>query len=410
MTTHRPAEHDSAGGVTAQEDVFSWIEQVFQSGDIESAFEQLMDRFRREKQYWRLFDARLMKKRLELGLPLVSSQPLGDLPKHVQQPYQDAYVKAAREVGELFLADGNIPRAWPYFRAVGDVKPVMEALEKMESTEADTPESQDLLGAAIQIAYQEGVHPRKGFELILKHSGICRAITMFSAYPGQEGRAESLRLLLRTLHSDLVEALKRTIASVEGAAPPSNSVSELIAGRDWLFDNNAQHTDSSHLVSALRLSAELEDKETLKLAVELADYGSRLGDMFQYEDDPPFEHGYTDRGVYLKALLGDEVDSAVQHFEQKVADLDPDQYGSGPAEVLVQLLTRVSRYDDAIKAFRRYLADVETEELSCPSLLQLCQMAGDFEQLKQVAQQQSDPLSYMAGVLQSRTASPKRQY
>jgi hypothetical protein len=93
----------------------------------------------------------------------------------------------------------------------------------------------------------------------------------------------------------------------------------------------------------------------------------------------------------------------VRHFEQKAADLDPDQYGSRPAEVLVQLLTRIGRYDEAIKAFRRYLADVETEELSCPSLLHLCQMAGDFEQLKQVAQQQSDPLSYIAGILQSRS-------
>jgi len=33
-------------------------------------------------------------------------------------------------------------------------------------------------------------------------------------------------------------------------------------------------------------------------------------------------------------------------------------------------------------------------------LLQLCQMAGDFRQLKQVAKEQSDPLSYMAALIQ----------
>ena len=42
--------------------------------------------------------------------------------------------------------------------------------------------------------------------------------------------------------------------------------------------------------------------------------------------------------------------------------------------------------------------DAAPEDLSCPSLPQLCQMAGDFEQLKQVARQQSDPLSYMAAL------------
>ena len=61
---------------------------------------------------------------------------------------------------------------------------------------------------------------------------------------------------------------------------------------------------------------------------------------------------------------------------------------------------RLRRYDDAIKAFRRYLIDVAPEGLSCPSLLQLYQMAGDFEQLKQMAKQQSDPLSYLAALIQ----------
>ena len=66
----------------------------------------------------------------------------------------------------------------------------------------------------------------------------------------------------------------------------------------------------------------------------------------------------------------------------------------------MELLIRLERYDDAIKAFRRYLMDATPEDLSCPSLLQLCQMAGDFRQLRQVAKQQSDPLSYMAALIQ----------
>ena len=385
---------------TSEETIFSWIEHALQNGNAGAAFEQLTQRFRRDKQYRRLFDARLMQKRLELGLPLVSAAGIGDVPKELQQAYQDASVHAAREVGELILADRDIPQAWPYFRAIGDTGPIIQALDTFDTADADTPESQEALGAAIQIAFQEGVHPRKGFELILKHYGLCRAITMFGAYPDRDGRQESLRLLVRSLHGQIVENLKHAISDVEGTQPESCSIAALIEGRDWLFENNAQHTDSSHIAPVLAFSAELDDKETLRLAVEIADYASRLGPLFQYSDDPPFERVYEDRGVYLRALLGEDVDRAIQHFDDKAAASDPDRDGSRPAEVLVGLLVRLGRYDDAISVFQRYLIDVGPEGLSCPSLLLLCQMAGDFEQLRQVAKQQSDPLSYMAALIQ----------
>ncbi|MEO5742524.1 MAG: hypothetical protein ABIS29_18205 [Vicinamibacterales bacterium] len=387
---------------TSSEGLFSWIEQVLQNGDADAAFERLADRLRREKQYRLLFDARLMKKRLELGLPLVAQPTLAELPKDIQQPYQDGYVQAAREVGELYLADGNIPRAWTYLRAVGATHTIVQALDAFEIPEPDTPETQDLLSSTIQIAFQEGLNPRRGFELILKHYGICRAITMFSAYPAQDGRGESLRLLVRTLHGEIVNNLKRAISAVEGEAQESNSIAALIAGRDWLFENNAQHTDSSHIPTVLRFSAELDDQAALSLAVEIADYGSHLGPMFHYEEDPPFDRVYEDRGVYLRALLGQDTDGAVKHFEEKAAGSNLDRDGNRPAEVLVELLVRLKRFDEALDAFRRYLSDVAPEDLSCPSLLQLCQMAGDFEQLKQVAKEQSDPLSYLAALLQSR--------
>ena len=161
---------------------------------------------------------------------------------------------------------------------------------------------------------------------------------MFGAYPERDGRQESLRLLVRSLHGQIVENLKHAIATVEGAQPESHSIAALIDGRDWLFENNAQHTDSSHIAPVLGLSAELDDKETLRLAVEIADYASRLGPLFQYSDDPPFEHVYEDRGIYLRALLGEDVDRAIKHFDDKAAASDPDRDGRRPAEVLVGLL------------------------------------------------------------------------
>jgi hypothetical protein len=385
---------------TSEDAIFPWIDHLLENHNTGAALEQLAQRFRRDKQYRGLFDARLMQKRLELGLPLVSTPAISDVPKEFQQAYQEASVQAAREVGELILADGNVPQAWPYFRAIGDTGPMFQALETFDVADTDTRESQEAVASAIQIAFQEGVHPEKGFELILKHYGLCRAITMFGAYPQRDGRDRSIRLLVRSLHGQLVDNLTRAIADVEGSRPESDSISALVEGRDWLFENDAQYTDSSHIGPVLAFSAELDDKDTLRLAVEIARYGSRLGPMFQYSDDPPFERVYHDRGVYLRALLGEDVDLAIKHFDEKAAESNPDRDGSRPAEVLVKLLIRLGRYDEAINAFRRYLMNVAPDHLSCPPLLQLCQMAGDFEQLKDVARQQTDPLSYMAALIE----------
>jgi hypothetical protein len=386
-----------------ENDLFSWIDQASRTAGDDRAFEGLVDRFKRDKQYGNVFNARLMKSRLDLGLPLTSHPAIDDVPQALQQRYQAAYLEAAREVGELLLADGNIPGAWPYFRALGNLKPIADALETFHVDSPDSPAGEQL-GQAIQIAFHEGVNPQKGFELTLKHYGICRAITMFSAYPQKAGRDEALRLLVRSLHAEIVENLKRTIAAVEATAPETSSIGQLIEGREWLFDNDAQYTDSSHLAGLLRFAVELEDETALKQAVEIADYGSHLSPMFQYEDDPPFERAYEDRGIYLRAMLGEDVERAIAHFEAKTAAFDAYRDGSRPAEVLIELLCRLGRHTDAIRAFRTYLSGVSPEHLSCPTLPQLCEMAGDFDQLKQVAEEQADPLNYFAAVIHRRDA------
>ena len=39
--------------------------------------------------------------------------------------------------------------------------------------------------------------------------------------------------------------------------------------------------------------------------------------MFQYQEDPPFDRVYEDRGIYLRALLGEDVDAAVSALRRK---------------------------------------------------------------------------------------------
>ncbi len=385
------------------DNAFDLIDQALRSGGPQAGFDFLAQNALQEKNYPLLFEVRLLRKRHELGLPLIQVDDTATLPPATPREYDKAFIDAAREVGGLFLADGNIPRAWPYFRAIGETGPVAEAIGKFESTEGIEP--------IIEIAFMERVNPHKGFQMILSNYGICRAITSFGQFPSREGRDESLRLLVRTLHSELVENLKRVIAKNEETAPDTRSVPELMAGRDWLFEGHSYYVDTSHLISVIRFSLDLSDRETLGLAIELAEHGSHLGSMFQERSDPPFENFYVDHGIYLKALRGDDVDAAVAYFRQKVEACDLAETGTAPAQILVGLLARLDRYQEAIEISLRYLADTNPSDLACPSVLQLCFLAGDYGRLRDLARERGDLLNYTAQALArgaSETTTPAR--
>jgi hypothetical protein len=113
-----------------------------------------------------------MQKRFELGLPLLSQQAIGEVPAELQQRYQQAYVEAAREVGELLLADGNIQRAWPYFRAIGDTRRVSEALQTFTAPGMDTPDAQETVNSAIKSRFRRGESASR----VRAHPGAPRAV------------------------------------------------------------------------------------------------------------------------------------------------------------------------------------------------------------------------------------------
>jgi hypothetical protein len=372
-------------------DTFELLERARETGGAAGGFEFLSKKFLEEKNYPSLFETRLMQKRLELGLDPLQIGSLDEVPAAVRPAYERAFIDAAREVGGLFLADGDVARAWPYYRAIGEVGPVAAAIEQAEPGEE--------MDSIIAIAYQERVHPRKGFELILQQYGICRAITCFEQFPGPVGRDESLHLLLRTLYDELAASLRHAIERREEKAPESHSVAELIEGRDWLFENNSYYIDSSHLISVLRFSLDVEDKNTLRLAAEMAAYGQKLSPMFEYKVDPPFENVYTDHAIYLRALMGEDVDAAIAHFRRKAVESDPERVGTAPAQVLITLLVRLDRLREAIAASIEFLDGVPAAQLGCPTLFQLCQMAGEWDQLRELARERGDVLSFAASLL-----------
>ncbi len=106
------------------DDVFDLIEQAVRTEGPDSGLDLLARRLRDDKNYPLLFEARVIEQRHKLGLPPLRVDGIDDVPAFQRVAYDEALSQAAREVGSLFLADGDILRAWPYFRAIGDRMPV----------------------------------------------------------------------------------------------------------------------------------------------------------------------------------------------------------------------------------------------------------------------------------------------
>jgi hypothetical protein len=379
--------------------VFDELERQLMDQGPSAAISRLCALLRERKDYSNLFYALLLKKRHELGVSLIPTGPAEELPESVHQTYEDAIREAARLVGGLYLDAGNIPHAWAYFRMLGEHYPVAEALDRLK------PGEEEDIQPLIEIAYHQAVHPRKGFDWILERYGICNAITTASspepALP-PEIRDYCTKRLVRALHSELCERLKAEIARKEKEPPGSARVPDLVAGRDWLFEEDSYHIDISHLSAVVQMSVELSPGEELNLARELCAYGQQLSCRFLYPGEYPFEDQYRDYGVYLATLAGDGADSGVAHFRAKIDSAKNEEERIRAAEVLVLLLSRLNRPQDALAVARRHLATGQRGLSLCPSLSELCRHADDYASLAEVAREEQDPVQFLAGLITHR--------
>jgi hypothetical protein len=80
---------------------------------------------------------------------------------------------------------------------------------------------------------------------------------------------------------------------------------------------------------------------------------------------------------------------------------DPSEVGTAPAQVLVTLLARLERYDEAIAISLSHLNGVDPSQLACPSVQQLCQAGKDFAKLRDISREQGDPIGFAAALLQA---------
>jgi hypothetical protein len=393
--------------------LFDAIDQILRESGPEAVLERLEEILAERGEFRGLLDALLLKARREVGLPLIQDGSLNEIPEPARTQYEDRYINAIRDVGARLLFRGDIAAAWPYFRAISEPQPVAVALEEYRPAEGD-----ERLGTIIEVAFNQGVHPRKGFELILDHYGPCSAITAFESLPADEAtRVAAADRLVRHLHEQLRSSLRGEIERLGKPVPPEGaSIPAILAGRPWLFEDEAYHIDVSHLGAVVRMSPLLTDPATIALAVELTDYGRNLSPRHRYEGDPPFERTYEDHAVYLRALLGQGVDAAIAHFRSKLPPSEPAGEDDGdrgrdimPAQVLVRLLVRLGRLESAIDVAAEHLAGLPESALAGPGLPQLCARAGRLDRLATAARDVGDLVHYTAAILSGvRGPQPKR--
>ena len=284
---------------------FAILEDALRAQGPPAVLDRLIEQLDAAREYRALLDALLLKARHELGLPCFMSGSLAGLPEPARAQYEEAYVAAIRLVGSRILAAGDIPSAWAYYRAISDPEPVAAAIRDYRPSEND-----ERLAAMIEIAFNHGVSPERGFELIMEHYGTCPAITAFEQLPPQEEatRTACAARLIRHLHHELTANLRAQISSEGELLPPEGiSISALAGGRPWLFTDDAYHIDISHLASVVRMSPLVADPDVIRLAVDLTEYGRRLSPRLTFEGPPPFEKIFDDHRIYLRALLGQDV-------------------------------------------------------------------------------------------------------
>jgi hypothetical protein len=384
------------------DDQFAELEQAYSCGGADAVLARLADEFRRRGDYHALFDARLMQARRRLGMPIILGAPLDELAEPIRTEVENAYLEACRESGWLLWKDCKYREAWLYLRPLGENGAVATALERAAPNE-------DVLPALIEIALHEGAAPALGYKLVLDHYGTCNAITAFDTEMQRHNRRQQQLAaghLVRRLHEELKANVLADIARLDpeggdAAAKKreSQSLPELLAGRDDLFGENNYHIDTSHLAATVRIARIVEDPAVLQLAWELTEYGRRLNKTFQFVGDEPFEDVYPAHGLFFAAQLGRQVEESLAYFRERGEKADIDAVGTAAPEAYIVLLVRLGRFTEALDAHIRLLpAGVGTSSFA-PTLLELGRLSGDYSRLTAVCRERGDLLGFAAGML-----------
>lgn len=379
------------------EDAFLTIENARQSSGPAAAIDELLHALESRGELHRLFDAILLKKKFEMGLPLSRPTSFDCVPENRQAEFEEAYIAAARRVGRAFLTQNNIPQAWIYLRTIHEPEGVAEALDKIAAGNG-LPENVDDL---IAVALYERANPVKGLELMLQSRGTCNTISAFDQAVPQISAADRIRgaeLLARHVYGELFHSVCRDIERHGETPVTAKTLREAIAGRDWLFDEGNYHVDVSHLGAVVRFARFLTpESRELETVLQLCEYGTHLASQFQFPADPPFDEYYAAHLQFFRILAGDRRDEAIAYFHQRLKAATETEDRRLIAYVLVDLLVRIAAKDDAVAVASEFLSDLD--ESSGFSFAQLCEEAGRMDVYQKTAEDKGDLVGFTAALL-----------
>lgn len=365
------------------------------AGGPAAAVDRLVADLRAEGDLTALFYSLLLKKRVELGVSPFPSGPASELPPETHEPYEQAIRDAGRTVGRLLLDRGDIPKAWTFYRMLGEPEPVRDALANYSP-----PPDADIY-PVVEVAWQQAVHPKKGFDLILDRHGVCSAITTvggadLSANP--EVRDYCVGRLVRALDEQLTDRLRADLLARGTPAPDKATVADMIGRHPELVGDDSYHLDTSHLSSVVQMSLYLPAGRENDLARGLCHYGRRLAPGLKGGGDPPFDDTYDDYLAYLNVVAGEQVAEGLERFRAK-ADREFAEGATYAAQVYVNLLLRANRDKEALAAAKHYLAAEDDRGLICPGPGELARRLNDYQTLAEVARARNDAVQFLAGLI-----------
>lgn len=402
-----PTDHVTGTTETrVNESRFQAIRDANVSGGASAALDRLAETLEAERRYGELFDVLLMRKRREVGYPLRGDEVLKDFPPELQGEIESYYIDCCRKVGGLHLADGDIAGAWSYFDAIEDRETISRAIDTWSPR--DGAVASTVIDAVIDIAFRQGAHPVRGFRLILEHQGTCRAVSALEhEFPHPAPVRETCAgLLIEQVHRELLEAIRAALSARGEEVTDDERLPELVDRHPSLVEDGSALVDSSHLEAAVRAARDVPAPETVDLALELCEYGRRLRRDHYHDPRDPFDDFHGDHRIWLKAARGEGVDGAIRYFRQRAERAGPGAEGSHPrGEVLVALLARCGRSAEAASAYLEFLSDVEPPLEIAPSLEEICEAAGDFRPLTELAERRGDLLLFTTSLVRHADAA-----
>ena len=383
---------------------FGQLAAEIASRGVAAALTTLAAWLKEQANYRDLFTVRQMQARHKLGLPIIDVGQTRDLADPLRAQLEDEYIVACREVGLLLLAQGKLREAWMYLQISGDKAAVRERLAAIEPTDENRNE-------VIELALYEGVWPRRGLELILASHGICNTITTLDGMLpnlSRDEQSEAAGLLVRHLHANLLENVRADIERQQGKPPAETTLAELLADREWLLAGGNYHIDTSHLSSVVRFARMSDNVETLRLAVDLTEYGRRLHTQFQFAAEEPFADYYPSHALFLGALLAqaehglvaegparaDIIDRAIPFFRERAERTDIQASGTAAIEFYISLLARLKRFDLAMDELNHLIPAGQSTMGIAPHLWELAERSGNYPKMAEICQARGDLVGY----------------